>query len=255
MAIEAPSIKELRALCQATAPNPARESIVGRISRIFSIYLTRFFISTSITPNQITVMSVLVFFAGITSIMFGGIIWGIAGSVLIFVSIILDGCDGEIARYKKNGGPAGTLYVEPVSHDIQYGLMFPLLGLGLYLQYGGSDSLSWIYIVVGFIAGTAKLLYRLLEIRMWDLVSYVKQMSDEKIDEIKKEYDDKSISVRFVYWVNKNVFSSTGVFIVLFLAILIGRIDVYLYFYATGYIGLFVLLFAKHIVKIARKKY
>ena len=220
---------------------------------MFSIYFTRLFIPTNITPNQITVMSVLVFFAGIAAVMVGNLVWGLIGCLLIFFSIILDGCDGEIARYKKNGSVAGTLFVEPVSHDVQYGLMFPLLGLGSYLQSTSVE--AWTFIVLGFIAGIAKLLFRLLEVRMWNLTSYMNQISDEKIEEIKRDYTEKAPHIRLVYWINKNIFSSTGVFVVLLVAVLFSQVELYIYLYALGYTGLWLLLFGKQMYKVSKKKY
>lgn len=247
MATKKPSIKELRALCQATAPNPARESFVGRFSRIFSIYFTRLFISTRITPNQITVLSVIVFFVGIYFFFIGTVIANIIGALIIFFSIILDGCDGEIARYKKNGSVAGTLYVEPVSHDIQYGLMFPLLGVAVW-QNGASAY----FIVVGFLASLFKLWYRLIEMRFWTLTN--NNATEQKIEEIKKEYKQKSIPVRLAYWVNKEIFSSTGIFLMILILGIVNRIDIYLWIYAGGYALFFSALFAKQIIHISSKK-
>ncbi len=241
------TIKELRALCQATAPNPARESFAGRFSRIFSIYVTRILIPTTISPNQITVLSVVTFFIGIYFFFLGTVVMNVVGALVIFFSIVLDGCDGEVARYKKNGSVAGTLYVEPVSHDIQYGLMFPLLGLALYL-----NGAPQYFIILGFLASLFKLWYRLIEARFWTLAN--NNATEQKIDEIKKEYKEKSLPVRFVYWINKEIFSSTGVFLVILILGILNRIDIYLWIYVVGYGLFFSALFTKHIIKISSKK-
>lgn len=242
-----PTIKELRAVCQATAPNPARESFVGRFSRIFSVYITRVLVGTNITPNQITVLSVITFFVGIYFFFLGTVLMNIVGALVIFFSIVLDGCDGEVARYKKNGSVAGTLYVEPVSHDIQYGLMFPLLGLALY-----QNGAPLYFVIIGFAASTFKLWYRLIEARFWVLSN--NNVTEQKIDEIKKEYTQKSLPVRFAYWVNKEIFSSTGVFLMILVLGIFNRIDIYLWIYAVGYGLFFSALFTKHIIKISSKK-
>lgn len=242
-----PSVAELRALCQKTAPNPERESVVGRFSRIFSIYVTRILIRTPLTPNQITVLSTIVFFVGLSMFSLGSMLWNIVGSAVIFFSIILDGCDGEVARYKKNGSIAGTLYVEPVSHDVQYGLAFPLLGAFVFLQTGQP-----VYLVLGFVASVAKLLYRHLETRFWTLQH--QNISDPGIERLKQEYRAKPVYVRLVYWVNKNIFSSTGVFLMIFAASLAGRIDMYLWLYGLGYAALWLVLFLKQVRLIAQTR-
>ena len=59
------SFKELRAVCQTTAPNPARESLVGLSSRIFAIYFTKLLLIFNIGPHSTTIISVLFFFLGI----------------------------------------------------------------------------------------------------------------------------------------------------------------------------------------------
>jgi len=244
-----PSIRELRALCQATAPNPARESYVGLFSRRFSIYVTRALIPTRITPNQITVLSVLVFFLGTAFFIKPDLSYQLIGCALIFFSIILDGCDGEIARYKKNGSIAGTLYVEPVSHDVQYGLMFPLLGFFLYLQ-----GYHFAYIAIGFAASLAKLLFRLLEIRFWGL-QHASVISADELEKLKAAYGQKPLLVRMFYFVNKNFFSSTGVFTLIFIATLLRHIDWYLIIFALAYTGTWLLLFVKQMYMIAHKRY
>jgi phosphatidylglycerophosphate synthase len=176
--------------------------------------------------------------------------WQLIGVGIMFISIILDGCDGEVARYKKMGSPAGVLYVEPVSHDIQYAFIFPLLGLGLYL----ADK-SWIFIVTGFIAGMAKLLFRLLEMRFWTLKhGHDRNSTDGDIDAFRQNFYKKNSLVRLVYWFNKNIFSSTGVFTLILIAVLIQKIDWYVYLYAIGYVLLWLALFAKQTFAIMRKR-
>ncbi len=245
-----PSVRELRGLCQSTAPNPARESFTGKFSRKFSILFTWLLLHTNITPNQITVLSVLVFFAGTTMFLKNDFWWNIGGSLVIFFSIILDGCDGEVARFRKRPSLVGTNYVEPVSHDIQYGFMFPLLGFGLYYFQG----FSFLYVLLGVIAGMTKMQYRFLEIRFWLLQNAKETITDAKIEQMKENYKKQPASVRLLYWVNKNFFSSTGVFLLIFICSVINRIDLYLWIFAVAYTSLWLLLFAKQVYKISTEK-
>ncbi|HLD31523.1 MAG TPA: CDP-alcohol phosphatidyltransferase family protein [Patescibacteria group bacterium] len=243
------SIFELRQRCQASSPNPQGESLVGRFSRVFSIYFTRFFIFTSLTPNQITGLSVIVFFGGLLLLLFDSQIWNIVAAIIIFFSIILDGCDGEVARYRKSGGITGTLYVEPMSHDIQYGLAFFLVGLILFKQTGEST-----LIVAGAGASIAKLIYRLLDARAWALKTArqtVEELRQESLNHL-VNFQDQFLVRRIYYWVNKNLFSSTALFPVLLIAALLGRMELFLYFFCVGYTLFSILLFGKQIYDLTK---
>ena len=66
-----------------------------------SIRLSYLLVHTSITPNQVTLISTAVGFLGaaiIASPIYGARILGVA---IWFVAFILDFCDGEIARYER----------------------------------------------------------------------------------------------------------------------------------------------------------
>lgn len=70
------------------------------LERKISIAITRRLVQTSVTPNQMTLVSILV---GLAGAFFMGInrgSWQVAGSCLFLLHSILDGCDGEIARLK-----------------------------------------------------------------------------------------------------------------------------------------------------------
>jgi len=76
----------------------------GPISKIFnrpiSIRISKLLLKTGITPNQI---SLLTFIIGIFASLFfyvGEYLYLVVGGILVQVSSIIDGCDGEIARLK-----------------------------------------------------------------------------------------------------------------------------------------------------------
>jgi len=237
------SIKELREICQATAPNPARESMTGHVVRFFSVYLTKVFLYTPIRPNQITFLSVLVFFTGMSQFLYADFHHHIIAVLLVFFSMVLDGCDGEVARAKNIGSVAGTLYVEPISHDVQYAFMFIPVSLGLFWQ-----GFSSIYLILAAVAGLSKLLYRLLEIRFSILGGLL--TDQKKINEIVNSYSSKPKMIRIVYWTHKNLFSSTGVFLAMIPAVFWDRMDMYLWFYGVGNTVWCVLLFSKQIYNL-----
>jgi len=241
------SIKQLRAICQATAPNPARESKVGKFSRIFSIYFTKIFLYTNVPPPVVMASSVAVFFIGIGFMSLNQFSTNLIGVGIIFFSIVLDGTDGELARARKQTSVVAGMYGEPVSHDFQYGFAFLIVSIGLYLS-----GAAWWIIALGAIASIAKLIYRLLEIRFWDV--FYGYQNEEQLDEIKKAYSVLPSWKRLIYWVNKNFFSSTGVFLVALLTVLVDRLDLFIWFFAVGYVLMMFALFIKQLMTILRSE-
>lgn len=234
------TIKELREICQATAPAPERETFTGKKARIFSIYLTKLFLKTSITPNQITVISVFVFFIGMSLFLFGKTGFAILGALCVFFATILDGSDGEVARFRQTKNPVGGLYVEPVSHDIQYGLMFFILGIAAYLS-----TKSFLPLVFAFAASTFKLMTRLLENRYWFMTKAI--VSDEEIKELRKNFSARPAYKRFLSWVKRNTMTSNGLILPLLLAAIFSKLSWFLYAYGTAHILLWILVFIKQI--------
>jgi len=243
------SIKELRDICQAPALAKKKDdNKVGLFSLNFSIYVTRLFLHTKITPNQITVLSVIAFFIGISLLLFNDYAFNIIGSLIIFFSIILDGCDGEVARFRKKGGNVGALYTEPVSHDIQYGFAFLIIANGLVIH-----GFPPYYYILGGLAGVSKLLFRHLQERFCVLLSWNK-VSDEEAVNMRQSLKSKSILIKVMYRINKNFFNNSGIFIIIFICSLINRIDLALWFFGLGYFFLWLTLFGKQFYQIKRNK-
>jgi CDP-L-myo-inositol myo-inositolphosphotransferase len=90
------------------------------INRFFSLKLTRRLAHRSVTPNQITVISTLLGLLG--AVCFFGVgyiaaqssswVWLLSAlaAILVQVSSILDGVDGEIARLKHQSSPYGAYF-------------------------------------------------------------------------------------------------------------------------------------------------
>ncbi len=86
----------------------------GFMSRHFerkiSIALTKRLVKTAITPNEMTLVSVLVGLLGAFFMAIDRGFWQIAGSGLFLLQSILDGCDGEIARIRFEESRWGGLF-------------------------------------------------------------------------------------------------------------------------------------------------
>jgi CDP-L-myo-inositol myo-inositolphosphotransferase len=81
-----------------------RKNTDGPISRILnrpiSIKISELLLKTKITPNQISLVSFITAFFGALFFYVGEYIFLIIGGILVQLSSIIDGCDGEVARLK-----------------------------------------------------------------------------------------------------------------------------------------------------------
>ena len=157
------SIAELRKICQ-TAFKREPENVYGHFIRIFSIYVTRLLIPTSITANQVSVIMIVV---GSTATLFflSPSRWFfLTGALLMQFWYTLDGVDGEVARYRhyqksgsqlmdKRDGSLTGMYLDMINHYIINFLLPVALGLGLFYQRGET---RWLFI--GIAASLAQVL-------------------------------------------------------------------------------------------------
>lgn len=238
------STRELREICFDSVSALKKDgNKFGLFSMRFSIYLLRLFLYAGMTPNQITILSVATFYIGISLLMFNEYLLSIVGSLVIWFSILLDSCDGGVARFRGETSRLGAVYVEPVSHDVQYGFAFLLISYGLVMH----DFPSYYY-VLGGVAGLMKISIRLLQSRFCDLIR--PQLSPERVLNMNKSLKEKSIMIKIAYRINKTFFDNTGIFIVIFAFSLIDRIDLSLWFFAIGYSIIWATIFAKQIYQI-----
>ena len=109
------SIQELRARVQ-------HKNLPGNpyLQRWPSLYITYLLIQTPLTPNFVTASMFLAGIAGAVAVGFG-YFW--LGFALMYANLLLDMCDGEVARYKNvrtlNGG-----YLDLVNHLVTQSLFF-----------------------------------------------------------------------------------------------------------------------------------
>lgn len=133
------SIKELRKICQ----EPKKE-IGSQFCNIWyrplSIYLTRLFLYTPITANQVTLLSILAGVLGGVFLAFRINLFDLIGAALLQIYWILDHVDGEIARYRKTGSLTGE-YIDFAAHYIVYPLFLIGMTVGAYWDVGA----IWIF--------------------------------------------------------------------------------------------------------------
>lgn len=248
------TIKELRQRCQSTAPEAGRDPLLGYTIRFASIYITKYVtLPLGLTPNWITVISVLFFFLGTSLYFIDDLMIQLIGSFIIWFSVVLDGCDGEMARLRGNPSGVGSIYTEPISHDIMYAYLFLPVAVNLWL--GGFP--AWI-LLVGWTATSGKLLQRFLTVR-FDKVrakENVEVESDGEGDQVIGYNPNVSLPHKIYRFLNRNFFSSVGFVIPLTAAAITGHLEWFLYLFAFFYSVMAILNFlrqAKHISRISRK--
>lgn len=243
------TIKQLREKCQSTAPEAGRDPVVGLTIRFFSIYVTKLLIRTSITANQVTVVSVGFFMLGMSLFAFHTYALNFLGAFLVYFSIVLDGCDGEIARLKGNKSGVGGIYTEPVSHDIQYGFMFFPISLGVFLATGNP-----LYIYVGFVAVVAKLLNRFLIVR-FDQVQLYRKLAENPGWAPTKQFIHFEKNAPWYHklyrFLNRNFFGSVGLMIPLVLFSILNRMDIFLWCFCVFFVGSFGMHFLKQVMYVS----
>ena len=125
--------------------------------RPLSFLFVKLIYSTDITPNQISVFSML--FGILTGVMFG---FGthqffIFGAIALLISNVLDCADGQLARLKKNGTGIGRI----IDGFIDY-----VTGLSIYVGIGIGLSIAtgdYVYVwVITAIGGFSRILQNML---------------------------------------------------------------------------------------------
>ena len=245
------NISELRKICQtsSSSPSAASQTIWGQTNRFFSIYLTRIFINTNVTPNQITTLGSTIFIAGCALFAFNNVTYNLIGFGMIVFAYILDASDGELARYRRHQGSTskydlGGVYVEPVSHDTQYGFMLVPMGYGAMLATGT----AWPLIAAAF-ATIGKLMFRLLEFRFMAAERHINEVHGATYGW--KQHVQTPTT--FLYRAYRNFSTVTGMMPLLLIAVLVDRIDIFLYGYAGLFLALWAYKFKRNIEKIKER--
>ncbi len=127
------------------------------VERRISLALSRHLVNTAITPNQMTIISVLIGIAGAALIYHGGV-WQVAGALLFLTHSILDGCDGEIARIKFMESRFGGI-LDFWGDNIVHSAIFWAIGQEWYNRTGGAVPIVLAWLAVISTLGSAGLVY------------------------------------------------------------------------------------------------
>ena len=113
-----------------------KESLDGLIDRFvnrkFSALFTRGFIRLGLSPNTITILSMMIGLAGAACFATGSYEFGVVGALLFQLAVIIDCCDGEVARLTFAESPFGQ-ELDIIADNIVHMAIFAGVAWGSYL--------------------------------------------------------------------------------------------------------------------------
>ena len=118
------------------------DGIFARTNRRISIPISRQIIRFPITPNMVSLFTLVVSFAGGLFFSFGGYLNMLTGAFLGLFASILDGCDGEVARLKLQQSDFGC-WLETICDYLYYLFTFVGMSIGLFRNSGQRSYLVW----------------------------------------------------------------------------------------------------------------
>jgi phosphatidylglycerophosphate synthase len=120
--------------------------LVRVLDRRLSQALTKRLMRTSVTPNQLTLLSAAIGLSGAFCLAQPSRLLQVLGSLLFLLSTILDGCDGEMARLTFQESEFGAK-LDVIMDNVVHLFLFPSIALGLYRR-----EYDTLYFVLGALA-------------------------------------------------------------------------------------------------------
>ena len=138
-----PTVEELRAVVQPDDVMARRdEHWMGRAyMRRLSPYVTLALLRTPATPNAITGLMLVAGVAAGAVLGLPGLAAAVGATALMQLQLLLDCCDGELARWLERRSPAGV-YVDHLAHWLTEAAL--PIGLGIHAAGGWGADGGWV---------------------------------------------------------------------------------------------------------------
>lgn len=141
--------------------------------RDLSPYVTWVLLKTPISANGVTGLMIFTGWATAAALLIPGI-WGpVLALILGQLQMLIDCCDGEVARWRKTKSPAGH-FLDAVGHYTTEALIPLALGLRAAGFADNSRPLDWMWVALGAFLAIVIILNKVLN----DLVRVARAMSD-----------------------------------------------------------------------------
>lgn len=169
------SIPELRLICQSTRPAIFRDFLSGWYYRL-AIYFTWICLRLGMSANQVTLLSGAVACVGGTLIASDNPASVVVGVLCFHVFAILDMSDGEVARYRGQGGLAGH-FLDWIMHFVSSSAL--MLGL----LFSSLSRLDGLLMLVGVLAVLIPLLDKCITASTWTVIAWTRLRDMQKGEE------------------------------------------------------------------------
>jgi phosphatidylglycerophosphate synthase len=126
--------------------------------RFLSERISRRLVATPLRPNHITIVGTTIGLFGAWCIAQGTYGLEVLGTFLFLSAVVLDGCDGEVARLKFQDSAFGHAF-DITTDNIVHAAIFIALGVGRYRQHPEHDYRLLIIVFLGGIACAAGATY------------------------------------------------------------------------------------------------
>ncbi len=130
---------------------PTESFLSRKFERKVSLAITRCLLHTRVTPNQISIASILLGVFSATLFLGKSRILHVAGGLLLLFSSIVDGVDGELARLRFQESRLGS-WLDFLGDNVVHVFVFLCIGFGLYRRGEGG-----VYALLGALAAAASL--------------------------------------------------------------------------------------------------
>lgn len=145
----APTLGELRAVVQPDwVMERSAEHWTGTLyMRRLSIYLTWLLVRTPITANGVTWLMIIAGGLAGPALLLPGL-WGpLVAALLAQFQMLLDCCDGEVARWRETMSPRG-IFLDQIGHYVAEGSIGVFLGVSVAFSWFG-ESVDWRFMFIG----------------------------------------------------------------------------------------------------------
>jgi CDP-L-myo-inositol myo-inositolphosphotransferase len=142
-------------------------------------FITRFLIDKNITPNQVSIATL---FIGLISAIFYAHGNFILGGILVQLTSIVDGVDGEIARIKHSSSKFGEVVDSLCDRGVEAAIC---LGIGYGVWVAKGTTFAWIFSFLGIVG--------------FFLGNYLTELAKSRVGEeiVKKSWERLHKSIKF----------------------------------------------------------
>jgi phosphatidylglycerophosphate synthase len=124
------------------------DGVFARMNRRISIPISRQLIKTRLTPNMVSLLTLVVSLVGSGCFALGGYRYTLLGALLGVWTSILDGCDGEVARLKLQASDFGC-WLDGICDYLYYVTTFAGITIGLVRSSGETKFFGWCVAMFG----------------------------------------------------------------------------------------------------------